>query len=71
MQTRANPAGEDIPVDEILFPHNAAIPYFIDCIENNRPVDGPLSPEIARIGQQIVDTAYRSAQEKRTLQLAG
>ncbi len=69
VQTRANPAGEEIPVDEIPFPQNAAIPYFIDCIENNRPVDGPLSPEIARIGQQIVDTAYRSAQEKRTLSL--
>ena len=69
VQTRANPAGEEIPVDEIPFPQNAAIPYFIDCIENNRPVDGPLSPEIARIGQQIVDAAYRSAQEKRTLSL--
>ena len=70
LQTRANPAGEDIPVDGIPFAESAAIPYFIDCIENNRPVEGPLSPHIARIGQQIVDTAYRSAQEKRTLSLA-
>ena len=71
LQTREHPAGEDIPVDDVPFPHNAAIPYFIDCIENNRPVDGPLSPDVARIGQQIVDTAYRSAQEKRTLSLVG
>ena len=71
LQTRDNPAGEDVSVDEVLFPYNAAIPYFIDCIENSRPVDGPLSPEIARIGQQIVDTAYRSAEEKRTLSLIG
>jgi hypothetical protein len=28
-----------------------------------------LSPAIARIGQQVVDTAVKSAAEKRTVQL--
>jgi glucose-fructose oxidoreductase len=32
-------------------------------------VEGPLSPEIARIGQQIVDSAVLSAREKRTVPL--
>ncbi len=71
VQDRENPAGIDIAVDKIPYEQSAAMPYFIDCIKNNRSVDGPLSPEIARIGQQIVDTAYRSAQEKRTLALMG
>ncbi len=69
LQNRDDPAGKDLPVDDLQPPHNAAIPYVIDCLANDRPVDGPLSPEIARIGQQIVDTAYASAQEKRTLPL--
>ncbi len=69
LQTRETPEGEEIPVDELVPPNNAAMPYFIDCIANDRPVDGPLSPEIARIGQQIVDTAYQSAEQKRTLPL--
>ena len=32
---------------------------------------GPLHPEIARIGQQIVDSAALSAREKRTVKLVG
>jgi glucose-fructose oxidoreductase len=40
-------------------------------LESGEPISGPVSVEISRIGQQIVDTAYRSAQEKRTLALLG
>jgi predicted dehydrogenase len=69
LQTPDCPAGEDLPVDKLEPPHHAAIPYFIDCLSEERPVEGPLSPTISRIGQQIVDTAYKSAQEKRTLPL--
>lgn len=69
LQTSEYPAGKEIPVEELLAPNNAAIPYFIDCIASGRAVEGPLSPQIARIGQQIVDTAYKSAQEKRSLSL--
>ena len=32
-------------------------------------IEGPLSIETSRIGQQIVDTAFRSALEKRTVKL--
>jgi glucose-fructose oxidoreductase len=32
---------------------------------------GPLHPEIARIGQQIVDSAALSARERRTVALVG
>jgi glucose-fructose oxidoreductase len=38
-------------------------------LETNQPMDGPLSPAIARIGQQIVDSAVLSAREGRTVQL--
>ncbi len=69
LQTADCPEGRDVPVD-MLPPHRQnPIAYMVHCLENNQPVTGPLSVEISRIGQQIVDTAYRSAQEKKTLAL--
>ena len=38
-------------------------------IGKNLPIEGPLSPEIARIGQQIIETAIRSADVKQTVPL--
>ena len=40
-------------------------------LENDLPLTGPVSPEIARIGQRIVDSAVLSAAEKRTVPLVG
>jgi predicted dehydrogenase len=71
IQTRAKPEGYDLPVDTLQTPQRNPIEYFIDCIDRNRPVEGPLSPEICRIGQQIVDSAALSAKEKRTVKLVG
>jgi len=69
VQTRANPAGEVLPVDELAPPHQNPIQYMIDRIVSGRPVAGPLSPAICRIGQQIVDSAALSARERRTVAL--
>lgn len=69
VQTRANPAGESIPVDKIASPFSQPIEYVVHCIKNDLPIEGPLSPEICRIGQQIVDSAVLSAREKRTVAL--
>ena len=63
------PEGREIPVDAMEAPNQNPVQYFLDCLATGRPVDGPLSVEISRIGQQIVDTAFLSAQEKRTLPL--
>jgi predicted dehydrogenase len=69
MQTRRRPEGETIPVDELRPPAQNPIQYFIDCIARGAPVEGPLSPKIARIGQQIVDSAVLSVREKRSVPL--
>ena len=69
VQTRAKPAGEMIPVDALRAPYQNPIQYFLDCIEKGRAVEGPLSPEVSRIGQRIVDSAVLSAQQKRTVSL--
>lgn len=69
VQTRRQPEGFDLPVDALAPPFRNPIEYFIHCLEAGTAVEGPLSPVVSRIGQQIVDTARRSAQEKRALPL--
>ena len=69
VQTRAKPAGEDIAVDELAAPLQNPIQYMVHCIQEGLPVEGPLSPKISRIGQQIVDSAVRSARLKKTVPL--
>ncbi len=69
LQDASCPEGQVIPADTIEAPLQNPIQYFVDCLQNGRELSGPLSPEISRIGQQIVDTAYESAQQKRTLAL--
>ncbi|MFP6584817.1 MAG: Gfo/Idh/MocA family oxidoreductase [Candidatus Hydrogenedentota bacterium] len=71
VQSESSPEGEDLAVDTLNAPFRNAIQYMVHCIENDLAIAGPLSTEICRIGQQIVDTAFLSAQEKRTLPLVG
>lgn len=67
VQTRHDPAGHDVPVDPLVPPFQNPVQYLIDCLDRGRPIAGPLSVEISRIGQQIVDCAAASAREKRTV----
>ena len=71
LQTAACPGGEDIPCDTLVHPHHNPVAHVLDCLEHQRPVEGPLSPAIARIGQQIVDAAVLSARTRATVGLAG
>lgn len=69
VQSRGNLRGEDVPVDVLQAPFQDPIQYFVDCIREGRPIEGPLAPKIARIGQQIVDSAVLSARRKKTVKL--
>ena len=69
IQTREKPEGYTQPVDNLQPPHQGPIQYVLDRLEKDEPIEGPLSPAVCRIGQQIVDTAYQSAQQKKTLPL--
>ena len=71
IQSREDPEGCDRPVDKVVAPYLNPIQYLHHCIATGEAVTGPLSPEIARIGQQIVDSAVQSAREKRTVPLLG
>ena len=69
VQTRTNVKGEELPVDELRAPDQNPIQYVVHCIREGRSVEGPLSPKIARVGQQIVDSAVLSARLKKTVKL--
>jgi predicted dehydrogenase len=69
VQTRQKPEGDVVPVDELKPPFEGPIQYVLHCLEKDEAIAGPLSPEVCRIGQQIVDTAVLSAKEKRTVAL--
>ncbi|MEI8310533.1 MAG: Gfo/Idh/MocA family oxidoreductase, partial [Verrucomicrobiota bacterium] len=69
IQTADCPEGKTIPVDVLKSPDHAPIPHVVHRLSNRLKIDGPLSPRIARIGQQIVDTAIESARLGRTVKL--
>lgn len=69
VQTHDQPEGYDHPTEELPAGERNGIEYAITKLETGQPIDGPLSAEVARIGQQIIETAIRSADEKRTLPL--
>lgn len=69
LQDAENPEGQAVPVDTLKDSDKGPIAHVLDCLEREIPIAGPLSVEISRIGQQIVDTAYESAKQKRALPL--
>jgi len=71
LQTREAPELIELSVDELLAPMQDPIQYLIHCVETGEAIDGPLSPSMARVGQQIVDSAVLSAAEGRTVRLLG
>jgi glucose-fructose oxidoreductase len=69
IQTREHPEARDFPVDELRAPNQNPVQYMIHCLESGKPIEGPLSPQLCRIGQQIVDSAVKSAREGKTVPL--
>ena len=69
LQTRDCPEGKRLPVPPLESPFSGPVEYFLHCLESDLPVEGPLSIEVSRIGQQIVDTACLSAERQQTLPL--
>ncbi|MEM0964876.1 MAG: Gfo/Idh/MocA family oxidoreductase [Verrucomicrobiota bacterium] len=71
IQTREKPEGYDQTVDALPDGERNGIEYSLSRIEAGLPIEGPLSPPLARIGQQIVDSAIRSSEEGRSVPLEG
>lgn len=71
LQNGTHPEATDLPVDVLPDTMKGPIAHLIDAFENDRAITGPISPATSRIGQQIVETAIRSAETGRTLPLVG
>jgi predicted dehydrogenase len=69
VQTRKKPEPHRVAAPATKPPHQNPVQYLIHCLEQDVPLEGPVSLEISRIGQEIVDAAVRSAKSKRTVQL--
>lgn len=69
VQTRKKPEPHRIPAPATKPPHQNPVQYLIHCLEKEVPLEGPVSLEISRIGQEIVDAAVQSAKTKRTVRL--
>jgi predicted dehydrogenase len=69
VQTRSRPEGYDIPAPPLVAPLANPVQYMVHCLTTGTPIEGPLSLATSRIGQMIVDTAFRSAKEGRTLKV--
>ena len=69
LQTRKNPEGRRVRADRLKAPLTNPIQYFVECLRRDHPPEGPLSPKISRIGQQIVDSAVKSARLRRAVKL--
>jgi len=69
VQTRARPERHEIAADPLPVGERNAIGYVLGQIARGLPVEGPLDPDLCLTAQRIVDTALRSAAEKRTLEL--
>jgi predicted dehydrogenase len=71
LQTRERPETHEVPVDTLAPGWRNPIEHLIHHLETGCALHGPLDPALCRIGQQIVDSAVLSAQERRTVTLLG
>ncbi len=69
LQSHEHSEGINLDVDSVSAPFQNPIQYVVHCLDTDQPIKGPLSPAISRLGQQIVDTAFQSAHEGRSLPL--
>ncbi len=69
VQTRQRPEVHELPFDAPKPPQQNPVQYVLDCLTRELPIEGPLSVEIARIGQQIVDSAVESVRQHRPMPL--
>jgi predicted dehydrogenase len=43
--------------------------YFVNCVLENKPIEGPVSPREARATQEVIEAVYRSAETGRAVKL--
>ncbi|MBX3731000.1 MAG: Gfo/Idh/MocA family oxidoreductase [Verrucomicrobiae bacterium] len=70
VQTRRRPKPHPVPAPAPGAPNQNPVQYFLHCLDRGRPLEGPVSLPISRIGQEIVDAAVRSVKLGKAVRLA-
>ena len=70
LQTRVAPSPAQVPADALPEGRRGAVEYMLARIADGGPIEGPLDPGLALIGQRMIDSAVQSAREKRAVALA-
>ena len=70
VQSSERPEGFDVPVDILPLEQQNGIAAFIDALERGTEPEGPISWQISRAGQLMVDAATQSARAGRAVRLA-
>lgn len=60
----------EIPVDRESRPDTGSEPeYFVNCLLEDKPIEGAVSPQGARATQEVIEAAYRSAETGEAVEL--
>lgn len=65
----ANPSGTPVPTPPLPPEKTDGIFYFLDCIRNNKPIEGPVSAELNVGVNGIIDAAIESIRTGRAVSL--
>lgn len=71
VQTARHPEGVSVPVDRLEPENSNAVDHVTHVLDTGADLTGPLSVEVSRAGQQIVDSARESVRTGRTVALLG
>ena len=70
LQDARRPQGVQLPVDDLPAHESNSVAAMVRHLDTGAPLDGPMSMEINRTGQLIVEAAVRSADTGATVDLA-
>ena len=67
--TLKDPDGAPVPTPPVPPEKINGVAYFLDCIRNNKPIEGPVTPEINVGVNEIIDAAKESIRTGRAVEL--
>ncbi|MGA3168205.1 MAG: Gfo/Idh/MocA family oxidoreductase [Terriglobia bacterium] len=67
--TLKDPDGAPVPTPPVPPEKTNGVAYFLDCIRNNKPLEGPVTPEINVGVNEIIDAAKESIRTGRAVEL--
>ncbi len=65
----ANPSGTPIPIPSLPREKKDGIIYFLDCVRNNKAIEGPVSAELSVAVNEIMDAAIQSIRTGKAVTL--